>query len=66
MKTLSILNLNTNEIVGTAKYDAELKSGQVVTYEDENGNKFEGKVSFAKKWNSEKYKGVDVVYIIKD
>ena len=65
MKTLSILNVNTNDIVGTAKFDADLKSGQVVTYEDECGNQFEGKVSFAKKWNAEKYHAVQVVFIVK-
>lgn len=64
MKTLSILNKNTNEIIATAKYDAELKSGQIVNCEDGNGNKFEGKVSFAKKWTAEKYHNVDVAWIV--
>lgn len=64
MKTLSILSLNTNDIVATAKFDAELKSGQIVTCEDEGGNKFEGKVSFAKKWTAEKYHAVEVVFIV--
>lgn len=63
MKNLSILNPNTGDIVGVAKYDAELKSGQLVNYKDEEGNEFEGKVSFAKKWNTDKYHGVEIVYI---
>ena len=69
MNTLSILSLNAHnkgDIVATAKYDAELKSGQIVTYQDEDGNKFQGKVSFSKKWNAEKYQGVEIVHILKD
>ena len=64
MKTLSILNKNTNDIVATAKFNENLKSGQIVTYEDDCGNKFEGKVSFAKKWNAEKYHNVQFVVIV--
>lgn len=61
---ISILSLNTGDIIGTAKYDESFKSGQVVTFTHEDDNtEFEGKVSFAKKWTAEKYHGVPVVFI---
>jgi hypothetical protein len=65
MKNLSIINPNTKDIVGTAKYDPDLKSGQVITYEDEDGFRYEGIVSFAEKWNADKYHAVKIVYIVK-
>lgn len=65
MKTLTILSKVTKDAKATAKYDESLKSGDVITYRNEDGALFEGIVSFAKKWDSQRYSNLPVVEIIK-
>lgn len=65
MKTLTILSTVNKDAKATAKYDESLKSGDVITYKNEEGVLFEGIVSFAKKWNSQRYSNLPVVEIVK-
>lgn len=65
MKNLTILSKVTKDAKATAKYDESLKSGDVITYRSEDGVLLEGVVSFAKKWESQRYSNLPVVEIIK-
>lgn len=65
MKNLTILNKATKDAKATAKYDESLKSGDVVTYRSEDGVLLEGVVSFAKKWESDRYSNLPIVEIVK-
>lgn len=65
MKTLTILSKVTKDAKATAKYDDSLKSGDVVTYKTEDGALIEGIVSYAQKWNSQRYSNLPVVEIVK-
>ncbi|MGQ1128586.1 hypothetical protein ACT4VC_12050 [Acinetobacter baumannii] len=65
MKNLTILSKVTKDAKATAKYDESLKSGDVITYRSEDGILLEGVVSFAKKWESQRYSNLPVVEIIK-
>lgn len=65
MKNLTILIKVTKDAKATAKYDESLKSGDVITYRSEDGVLLEGVVSFAKKWESQRYSNLPVVEIIK-
>ncbi len=65
MKNLTILSRVTKDAKATAKYDESLKSGDVITYRSEDGVLLEGVVSFAKKWESQRYSNLPVVEIIK-
>lgn len=64
MKTLTILSKVTKDAKATATYDSSLKSGDVVTYRNEDGVLVEGIVSFAKKWESVRYSNLPVAEII--
>ncbi|EOA4417033.1 hypothetical protein ACH2GS_001512 [Acinetobacter baumannii] len=65
MKNLTILSKVTKDAKATAKYDESLKSGDVITYRSEDGVLLEGVVSFAKKWEAQRYSNLPVVEIIK-
>lgn len=65
MKNLTILSQVTKDAKATAKYDESFKSGDVVTYKTEDGALFEGIVSFAKKWDSQRYSNLPEVEIVK-
>ncbi len=65
MKNLTILSKVTKDAKATAKYDESLKSGDVITYKSEEGVLLEGVVSFAKKWESQRYSNLPVVEIVK-
>ncbi|HGW3736208.1 TPA: hypothetical protein ACNH0K_002272 [Acinetobacter baumannii] len=65
MKNLTILSKVTKDAKATAKHDESLKSGDVITYRSEDGVLLEGVVSFAKKWESQRYSNLPVVEIIK-
>lgn len=65
MKNLTILSKVTKDAKATAKYDESLKSGDVITYRSEDGVLLDGVVSFAKKWESQRYSNLPVVEIIK-
>ncbi|MCX0328908.1 hypothetical protein ABLB95_15400 (plasmid) [Acinetobacter radioresistens] len=65
MKKLTILNTITKDAKATAKYDASLKSGDVITYRSEDGVLLEGVVSLAKKWESQRYSNLPIVEIVK-
>ena len=65
MKTLTILSTVTKDAKATAKYDESLKSGDVVTYKNEDGAIVEGIVSYAKKWQSQRYSNLPAVEIEK-
>lgn len=65
MKNLTILSKVTKDAKATAKYDESLKSGDVITYRSEDGVLLEGVVSFAKKWESQRYSNLPVVEIVK-
>ncbi|UJQ43483.1 hypothetical protein [Acinetobacter phage vB_AbM_WUPSU] len=65
MKNLTILSKATKDAKATAKYDESLKSGDVVTYRSEDGVLLEGVVSFAKKWESDRYSNLPIVEIVK-
>ncbi len=65
MKTLTILSKVTKDAKATAKYDESLKSGDVITYRNEDGAIVEGIVSYAKKWQSQRYSNLPAVEIEK-
>lgn len=65
MKKLTILSKVTKDAKATAKYDESLKSGDVITYRSEDGVLLEGIISFAKKWESQRYSNLPVVEIVK-
>lgn len=65
MKTLTILSKVTKDAKATAKYDESLKSGDVITYRNEDGAIVEGIVSYAKKWHSQRYSNLPAVEIEK-
>ena len=64
VKNLTILSKVTKDAKATAKYNAALKSGDVITYRSEDGVLLEGVVSFAKKWESQRYSNLPVVEIV--
>lgn len=64
VKNLTILSKVTKDAKATAKYNAALKSGDVITYRSEDGVLLEGVVSFAKKWESQRYSNLPIVEIV--